>query len=76
MKTIEFRQSNMYCNNCFIHAIDALAELKGVYSMDVDMQTRTIRLQMANDAMGKKKIQALVNAALTSQVKPPIASGY
>ncbi|MPN18899.1 hypothetical protein SDC9_166264 [bioreactor metagenome] len=44
--------------------------------MDVDMKSKIIRLQMANEAMGKKKIQALVNAALTSRVKPAIASGY
>jgi hypothetical protein len=43
-----------------------LAKLKGVYSMEVDMRDKTIRLRVANDAMGKQKIQTLVNSAIRS----------
>lgn len=70
MKKIEFRQSNMYCNTCFINAVSALAEVKGVREMDVDMQSKTIRLQVDNEAMGRKKIRELVNRAITDG-RPP-----
>lgn len=73
MKKIEFRQSNMYCSSCFVNAVSALAEVDGVREMDVDMQSKTIRLQVDNDAMGRKKIQELVNRAITNGAPPAIA---
>lgn len=73
MKTVEFRQNNMYCNSCFINALNAILGIRGVQAMDIDMQSKTIRLQMENEAMGKRKIQALVSVALTSGVRPALA---
>jgi copper chaperone CopZ len=73
MKKIEFRQNNMYCNVCFINAVTALAGIDGVRELDVDKASKTIRLQMDNAAMGRKKIQELVNRAITGGRPPTLA---
>jgi copper chaperone CopZ len=73
MKKVEFRQSNMYCNICFINAVTALAGIDGVRELDVDRASKTIRLQMDSAAMGKKKIQELVNKAVKGGFQPSLA---
>jgi copper chaperone CopZ len=65
-------QGNMYCNACFINVLNAILGIRGVYEMDIDMHSKMIRLQMENEAMGKKKIQTLVSAALTVGAQPAL----
>ena len=66
MKTIEFRQRNMYCNACLANVINAILGIKGVYEFNIDMKNKTIHLQLENETMGKKKIQELINVAITT----------
>ncbi|GHU78118.1 hypothetical protein FACS1894188_13100 [Clostridia bacterium] len=73
MKKIEFRQSNMYCNICFMNAVNALTKIDVVQQLDVDLQSKTIRLQMDSAAMGKKNIQELVNKAVKGGFPPALA---
>jgi copper chaperone CopZ len=73
MKIVEFRQNNMYCNACFINVLNAILSIRGVHEMDIDMQRKRIRLQIENEAMGKKKIQALISTALTVGAIPALA---
>ena len=76
MKTIEFRQRNMYCNICMMNVLSVLSGLRGVRELNINMQNKTIYLQTENNAMGKQKIQELVNKALTFGVEPAIASTH
>lgn len=73
MKTVEFRQNNMYCNYCMMNVLNAILGIHGVYAMDIDMRSKTISLQLENQAVGKRKIQALVSAALVYGVRPALA---
>ena len=65
MKNVEFRQRNMYCNACISNVINAILKIRGVSEFEVDMKSKIIRLQLYSEAPGRKKIQAMINAAIT-----------
>ena len=76
MKTIEFRQRNMYCNACITNVVNAILKIRGVYEFDVDMKSKIIRLQLSSKAPGRKKIQALINSAIAKGTTYALAAAH
>ena len=61
-KTVTFGVEGMMCNNCKAHVEKAILSVKGVKSVETDLETKTVTV-VAKDSIDESTLKSAVTAA-------------
>ena len=68
--TVNFKQYNMLCDKCLINVVKCLSTLNGIEDLEINLESKKIKVIYKDKAISKKMIQDMVNETiLTGKVK-------
>ena len=67
---IKFKQHNMLCDKCLINVVKCLRNLQGIKDLEVNLESKKIKIIYKDNTFSKKMVQDMVNSTiLTGKVK-------
>lgn len=68
-QTVKLKQTNMLCNKCVLHVLQALTRLDEIQELEVDLDKKLIKIVYCDERITKEMITAMVNEAI--EVRAP-----
>ncbi|HEY5562345.1 MAG TPA: heavy metal-associated domain-containing protein [Clostridiaceae bacterium] len=64
--TVNFKQYNMLCYKCLINVVKCLSNLHGIEDIELNLQSKKIKVIYKDKTISKNMIQAVVNETILS----------
>lgn len=61
---IKLRQSNMLCSRCLLNVVQTLSQIQNIKSMDVNLDSKLIKITVKSNNINKNRIKKIVNDAI------------
>jgi hypothetical protein len=66
-----FLQGNMFCHICLLHVANALSALREyIDAYGIDLNTKTVRVELKRDGISEKTLRTVINRALIAGAVP------
>lgn len=70
--SIKLKQSNMLCHRCLLNVVSGLSQLHSIQELDVDLDTKVIKLMYNDKEISKGEIQKIIDDSIINGVKRKI----
>lgn len=64
--SISFKQHNMLCDRCLINVVKTLSSLQGLEEIDVNLDSKKIKVTYRDEHVSKDDIKYIVNKSILS----------
>lgn len=64
--SISFKQHNMLCDRCLINVVKTLSSLQGLEEIDVNLDSKKIKITYRDEHVSKDDIKYIVNKSILS----------
>lgn len=66
--TVKLKQTNMLCNKCVMHVLQALTRLDEIRELEVDLDKKLVRVVYSDERITQEMITEMVNKAIEVRV--------
>ena len=64
--SVSFKQDNMLCDRCLINVVRTLSLLQGLEKIDVNLDSKKIKITYRDEHVSKDDIKYIVNKSILS----------
>lgn len=64
MHTINLKQVDMLCHKCLLNVVKAISHIDGIQELDVDLESKKIKISYDNDKFSRQIIQDIISQAI------------
>lgn len=66
IRNMSIHQTNMYCQKCFNNVIIALSKIEKIESLDIDMESKFIKIKYRDSVLNNNSVRYLIDKAITT----------
>ena len=61
---VKLKQTNMLCNKCVLHVLQALTKIEEIQELEVDLDKKLVKIVFNDEIITKETLTTMVNNAI------------